>query len=312
MTEYKSEKCFQQRNHFYKDLRKRPRPMSLEITLLVLLAALLHASWNYLAKTIPSGAPFVWLLAVVMCIVWLPVSAGYIYLYGFDWTPQNIGILLVSGVLHLVYFVILQIGYQKADLSMVYPLARGSGPVFATLAAVVLLGEQISPMAIGGLSLVVVGVFLISGFFNSKPAGGRAKTGMIYGITIGLLIAGYTVWDGFVVREMAIAPILLEYSTNPLRIAALSPIAWKKWPEIRAIWTDHRWKILVISVIAPFGFILVLYAMKVAPIHLVAPTREISIVLGVIFGAKLLTEENFRSRLAGAMLIVTGIVFLSQ
>lgn len=285
--------------------------MSLEITLLVLLAALLHASWNYMAKTIPSGAPFVWLLAVVMCIVWLPVATGYVYLYGFDWSLQNLGILLVSGVLHLVYFLILQIGYQKADLSVVYPLARGSGPVFASIAAVLFLGEHISRNALIGLGLVVAGVFLISGLFSKRKKSNAVKTGLWYGLVIGVLIAGYTVWDGFAVREMAIAPILLEYSTNPLRIAALSPVAWKKWPEVRAIWAGHRWKILVISIIAPLGFIFVLYALRVAPVHLVAPTRELSIVLGVIFGAKLLTEENFRSRLVGSLLIVGGIVFLS-
>ena len=286
--------------------------MSIEITLLVLLAALLHATWNYLAKTIPSGAPFVWLLAVVMCILWFPVAAGYIYLYGFEWSAQNIGILLISGVLHLVYFLILQIGYQKADLSVVYPLARGSGPVLASLGAVVFLDEHISTPAMIGLGLVVVGVLLITGLLSSRQASAQVKTGLFYGIVIGIFIASYTVWDGFVVREMAIAPILLEYSTNPLRIAALSPVAWKKWPEVRAIWTGHRWKIILISIIAPLGFIFVLYALRVAPVHLVAPTREISIVLGVIFGAKLLTEQNFRSRMAGALLIVAGIVFLSQ
>lgn len=286
--------------------------MSLEITLLVLFAALLHASWNYLAKTIPSGAPFVWLVAVVMLILWLPVAAGYVALYGFDWSLTNIGALLASAVLHLVYFLILQIGYQKAELSPVYPLARGSGPVFATLGAAVFLGEVVSGQAVVGLCLVAAGVFLVAGL---TPGGQRHpdwKTGLSYGLLIGALIASYTVWDGFAVRELAVAPILLEYSTNPVRVLALSPVVWKKWPEVRALWAGHRWKILVISTIAPFGYILILYALRVAPVHLVAPTREISIVLGVIFGAKLLTEQNFRSRLAGALLIVAGIVFLSR
>lgn len=286
--------------------------MSLEITLLVLLAAFLHATWNYMAKTIPSGAPFVWLLAVVMCVLWLPVTIAYVYLYGFDWSWQNIGFLLISGVLHLVYFLILQIGYQKADLSVVYPLARGSGPVFASIAAVFLLGEHISQTALIGLCLVVLGVFFVAGLFQMHRNFATIKTGLAYGLIIGVLIASYTVWDGYAVRDLAIAPLILEYSTNPLRIAALSPVAWKKWPEIRAIWKGHRWKIILISIIAPLGFIFVLYALRVAPIHLVAPTRELSIVLGVIFGAKLLTEEHFIPRLAGSLLIVGGIVFLSQ
>lgn len=224
--------------------------MPVDILLLVLCAALFHASWNYLAKTIPSGAPFVWLIAVVMLVMWLPVAGAYVYLYGFEWSARNLGVLLISGVLHLVYFVVLQVGYQKADLSVVYPLARGSGPVFASVGAVAFLGEQVGANAVVGLCLVVAGVLLVAGLFSFRREGGVDKTGLSYGLVIGTLIAAYTVWDG--------------------------------------------------------------YALRVAPVHLVAPTREISIVLGVIFGAKLLTEENFRTRLLGALLIVAGIVFLSQ
>lgn len=286
--------------------------MPFDILLLVLCAALFHAIWNYLAKTIPSGAPFVWLIAVVMLVMWFPVAVVYIWLYGFDWSVQNLAALLVSGVLHLVYFVVLQIGYQKADLSVVYPLARGSGPVFASLGAVAFLGEQVGANAVVGLCLVVAGVFLVAGLFQFRREGGVDKTGLTYGMVIGTLIAAYTVWDGFAVRDLAISPILLEYSTNPLRVIALSPVVRKRWPEVRDLWRIYRWKILTISLIAPLGFIFVLYALRVAPVHLVAPTREISIVLGVIFGAKLLTEENFRTRLLGALLIVAGIVFLSQ
>ena len=287
--------------------------MPVEILLLVLVASVLHASWNYLSKTIPSGAPFVWLTAVVMSLVLLPFALAYIWMYGFEFTLVTIGALLLTGTLHLIYFLTLQTGYQRSDLSVVYPLARGSGPVFATLGAVFFIGEEVSLMAVLGLCLVVVGVFLIAGI--SRTGGGdreKVRLGMIYGLVIGVMIASYTVWDGYAVKELAIAPILLEYSANPIRLVALAPVAWKKWPEVRTIWKEHYGKILIISLIAPLGYILVLYALKFAPIHLVAPTRELSIVLGVIFGAKLLTENNFRPRLVGALLIVAGIVFLSQ
>lgn len=279
--------------------------------LLVLFSAVLHAVWNFLAKTIPGGAAFVWLLAAVMSVLLLPLSIAYVVLYGFDWSAVNLGALLLTGVLHLVYFLVLQKGYAVADLSVVYPLARGSGPVFATLGAVLFLHEQLSAYSLAGLSLVVAGVLLISGIGRASKDPKKRRDGLLYGITTGVLIASYTVWDGFSVKSLAIPPLLLESSSHPIRVIALAGVARRRWPEIGQIWREHRWKVLVVALISPLGFLLVLYAMLKAPVHVVAPVRELSIVIGVFLGARLLTEENFLTRLAGAGLILAGIVLLS-
>lgn len=278
---------------------------------LVVFSSFLHAGWNYLAKTIPNGAAFVWLLAVVMSVLLLPLAAAYVWWYGFDWTPLNAAALLTTGVLHLVYFLVLQQGYAAADLSVVYPLARGSGPVFTTLGAVVLLGESVTAGSLAALGLVAAGVLLIAGSGRAGADAERRRKGLWYGLGTGLLIASYTVFDGYAVRQLAIAPIMLEACSHPLRVLALTPVAVRRWPEVRSIWQGHRWKVLVIAAVSPLAFLLVLYAMRQAPVHVVAPTRELSIVFGVIFGAKLLTEENFLPRLLGSLLILAGIVFLS-
>ncbi len=279
--------------------------------LLVLCSAVLHAIWNFLAKTIPGGAAFVWLLAVVMSVLLLPFSFVYIALYGFEWSALNVGALLLTGVLHLVYFLVLQKGYAVADLSVVYPLARGSGPVFATLGAVLFLHERLSPFSIAGLGLVVAGVLLISGIGRASSDPKKRRDGLVYGITTGVLIASYTVWDGFSVKTLAIPPLLLEASSHPIRVIALAGVARKRRAEIGRIWREHRWKVLAVALISPLGFLLVLYAMRTAPVHIVAPVRELSIVIGVFLGARLLTEEHFRIRLLGAGLILAGIVLLS-
>jgi drug/metabolite transporter (DMT)-like permease len=286
--------------------------VTIPILLLVFASSVLHAGWNYLAKTVPSGLPFVWLCAIVMMSVLLPAVVGYAIIFGLEYTPAIIGALLVTGMLHLVYFLVLQKGYQSGDLSVVYPLARGSGPVFSTLGAVVLLGEQVTMVSLTGLIFVAAGVWLISGAGSADSGKEKRKIGFFYGITTGVLIACYTVWDGYAVKELAIAPIFLEFSSNPIRIVVLAPAAWRKWPEVKAIWRGHWQKIVAISCMAPLGFIFFLYAMKSAPIHLVAPIRELSIVIGVILGAKMLTEGSFRPRLIGALLILGGIVFLAQ
>ena len=285
--------------------------MSDPVLLLVLLAALMHAVWNYLAKTIPSGVLFVWLLAAVVSVLLLPFAAGYVLLYGFEWSAVNVMVLLASGVLHLIYFAVLQQGYRVSDLSVVYPLARGSGPLFSTVGAVWFLHETVSGYSMAGLAAVVAGVLLIAGILHASADAHRRRLGVYYGVATGVLIASYTVLDGYAVKNLALAPLLIDYTSHPLRVLALAPVARKRWPEVRALWQGYRTRIIIIAIMSPLAFILVLYAMKTAPVHFVAPLRETSIVFGVIFGAKLLTEENFKPRLAGSLLILTGIVLLS-
>ncbi len=244
-------------------------------------------------------------------IILLPFVLIYTALYGFDWSPENVAILAVTGFLHLIYFLVLQKGYQVSDLSVVYPLARGSGPTFATIGAVLFLNETVTLWSVAGLAMVVGGVLLVAGVAQRMGDAQKRRAGIFYGIGTGVLIAAYTVWDGYAVKNRALAPVFIEYFSHPIRVAVLAPVAWKRWPEVCAIWAAHKWKTLLIGAISPLAFIMVLYAMKTAPVHFVAPLREVSIVFGVIFGAKLLTEENFRPRLIGSLLILAGIVLLS-
>jgi drug/metabolite transporter (DMT)-like permease len=281
------------------------------IALLILLSSVIHATWNYLSKTIPSGAPFVWLVAVLTSSFYLPVLVWWIYQYGFDFQWITIISMLFSAVIHTVYFLVLQHGYQVSDLSIVYPIARGSGPVFSTIGAFLLLGESGNIGSLFGLLLVVIGVLLIAGLKSPFSTDERIKKGLLYGIATGFLIAVYTLWDAYAVKYLAIAPIFVEYFSHPFRIVVLAPVALKQRKEIQEIWKNYCIKILIISIISPLSFVLVLYALKFAPIHYVAPTRELSIVIGVFLGGKLLAEKDFKMRLLGAGLILLGILFLS-
>ncbi|MBI1223828.1 MAG: EamA family transporter [Bacteroidetes bacterium] len=277
------------------------------VYILVLIAAGLHAFWNFLAKTIPSGAPFVWLMALCSSIILLPAVLWYAINYGLPTDTKSLVFIVGSAIFHLVYFLILQQGYQKADLSVVYPLARGTGPLFSTVGAVIFLSEKLTGLGILGLSLVLLGIILVVGFTNKSWRNERNQIGIRYGLVIGLLIASYTVWDGYAVKVLAISPILVEYFSHPFRVLALTKTSVRQWPEVRFIWKKYWLKILAISTLGPLGFILVLYAMQTAPVHFVAPARELSIVFGVLFGGKLLAEEHYRTRLAGAFLMLVGI-----
>jgi drug/metabolite transporter (DMT)-like permease len=292
--------------------------MPLNILILVLFSSFLHACWNYLAKTIPGGAAFVWLLALVMSVVLLPLFVWQIAQADLVWNATNIFAVILTGILHTIYFLVLQKGYQEADLSVVYPLARGLGPVLTGIGTFLFLGEKITFYDLIGLMLVGIGALIIGGFSfktilqrTPQNKDERLKKGIIYGLSTGFLIACYTIFDGFCVTKLAIAPILIEYTAHPIRLMVLLPHALKNQNEVKDIWKNNWLKILIISTVSPLAFILVLYAMKSAPIHTVAPIREFSIVIGVILGAKFLKEKEMKSRLIGSVLILAGIIFLA-
>ena len=203
--------------------------MPLSAFSLIVLAGLIHAGWNIVAKKAGGDARFAFFTAFLMMCLWAPLG----WWVGRDavplWGAIEWGFVAASGVLHVVYFVVLLRGYRKADLTVVYPLARGSGPLLSSLVAIVFLGEQISILGVAGIAGVVGGVFLIAGgpgllrAARDPVARQRVHTGMAYGLLTGAFIASYTVVDGYAVKWLLMSPILVDYMGNFVRVALLAP-----------------------------------------------------------------------------------------
>jgi drug/metabolite transporter (DMT)-like permease len=280
------------------------------ITFIIILSSIIHATWNFISKTVPSTSVFVWLVATCTSIIYFPIVCVWIWHFGFENQPIQWLFLAVTALVHMIYYLTLQRGYQVSDLSVVYPIARGMGPLFSSIVAFLFLGEQFSAVSGLGLLAVVVGVFFIAGLKKPSNADEKTKKGLVYGVLVGLLIALYTVWDAYAVKYLAVTPLILEYVSHPFRALVLFPFSEKRKKEAKEIWQNYYRKILTISFLTPISFILVLYALKVAPIHFVAPARELSIVFGVFLGGKILLEKDFKTRLLGAFLILFGIILL--
>ena len=137
--------------------------MPLTAVLLVLVAGLIHASWNVAAKRASGDARFACFSGLVLMLFWAPVGLWFAWQELPSWRAREWGFVVLTGVLHWIYYVTLLRGYRKADLTVVYPLARGSAPLMSSIGAFILLGEQISRFGIAGIFGVVVGVFLIAG-----------------------------------------------------------------------------------------------------------------------------------------------------
>ncbi len=284
---------------------------------LVLLAGLIHAGWNIAAKRAGGDARFAAFTGAVMAVFWAPLGLWLGWVQVPLWGPAEWAFIFASAVLHLVYYLVLLRGYRHADLTVVYPLARGSGPLLSSLVAIVVLGERITALGAAGIAGVVGGVFLVAGGpgllrATHEPARReRLLTGMRYGLLTGVFIAAYTVVDGYAVKALLMSPILLDYVGGVVRTAFLAPAVLRDRPAAQVLWR-RQWRYAVlVGVISPVSYVLVLYAMQVAPLSHVAPAREVSMLFAALLGGHLLGEGDRALRAAGAALIAAGVMALA-
>ncbi|MDP3221873.1 MAG: DMT family transporter [Rubrivivax sp.] len=291
--------------------------MPLSALALVLLAALLHATWNIAAKRAGGDQRFTLLTSLLTSVLWLPAGLWFGWHEVPRWGWPEWGIVSLSAAVHLLYFNTLLKGYRVADLTVVYPLARGSGPLLTAGAAMVLLGESLSALGLAGVLAVCGGIFLIAGGpslwrHTADPAQrARTRAGVRWGLLTGALIAAYSVIDGYAIKVLAIGPVLFDYACNVLRLPLQLPTMLKNRPALRQAW-QTQWKhALVVATLGPLAYILVLYALQLAPLSHVAPAREISMLVAAVLGGRLLGESDRGLRLLGALCMAGGVMALA-
>jgi drug/metabolite transporter (DMT)-like permease len=288
--------------------------MTLASLFLVVLAAFIHACWNLLAKrAAPVGPVFVAAYNLVSCLAYAPWVIWLLAQGAVGWSLAGAGFVALSGLIHLGYSLCLQRGYQVADLSVVYPVARGTGPMLSTLGAFVILSEVPSGLGVAGLVLVVAGIALIAtqgrlGAF-AQPGG---QAGLRWGAATGGLIASYTVVDAYAVKALGVAPVVLDWFSNLMRFFLLLPLVLANPGRARVAMRGYWGLALGVGLLSPLSYILVLAALRSgAPLSLVAPMREMSMMVGALMGMFILREPVGPVRLAGCAVLVLGVVLLS-
>lgn len=284
---------------------------------LVILAGLIHACWNIAAKKVGGDARFAAFTGVLLMLVWAPVGIWLSWQQLPSWGWPEFAVVAVSGVLHVAYYLVLLRGYREADLTVVYPLARGSGPLLSSTLAIVFLGERLSTWGVFGIAAVVGGVFLVAGGPGLLRAAQdpakrrRVRAGVFFGLATGVFIAAYTVVDGWGVKVLGMSPILVDYLGNLVRLLILVPLVLPLRAGIVAVW-KVQWKAaLLVAAISPVSYVLVLYAMQEAPLSHVAPAREVSMLFAALIGGHLLAEGDRVMRILGAACIAAGVMALA-
>ncbi|WP_369934922.1 EamA family transporter [Xanthomonas tesorieronis] len=274
---------------------------------LVLAAAVAHAAWN-LASKYKRGDTVLFVCAstCAAALLYVPISLFFVAngQQTLDW--RLVVGAAVSALLHTVYSMTLQAGYDRAEFGVVYPIARGTGPLLTMLFAILFLGEHLTTIAASGALLVVAGILVVSGN-PFKSASRHPLHGLRWGAATGASIASYTLWDSYAVTFLHLAPVSYYAATLILQSLILAPSALRRRHRIRAAIRADAVPILIVAVFSPLAYILVLTAMKHAPVALVAPLRESSVVIGSLLACALFREDHLARRIAGAVVVLAGI-----
>ncbi len=277
---------------------------------LVLSAAVLHAVWNFLSKRAAGGVAFVWLFGVTSLIVWAPVVLIVVLVERPALNATDVLFIGGSAVLHLMYFLLLNWSYQIGDLSLVYPVARGTGPMLAAAGAVLLFEEKPTPLAVVGALTIGLSIFALAG--NPRQWGREGSTRAVsYALLTGVAISCYTLWDKVSVSERGIMPLLITWISQYFRLALLVPYALRHRTVVRAEWKFHAPHVLGVAILSPLSYIMVLTALASNPVSYVAPMREISTLVGTLLGTQLLLEGHTLRRATAALGMMLGVIALA-
>ena len=277
---------------------------------LILVSALAHSTWNLLLKRSGNQEVFVWWLLVAASVLMAPLGAVLLWLNPVD--QPGWWLVLATIVMHSLYFLLLGRSYAQGDLSLVYPIARGIGPMLVPVLAVVILGETMAPPAVAGVVAIIAGIYTVSwwGSFrrlSRRPLAFLTNSATRYAILTGLTISIYALIDKRGVSH--VQPFLYMYLMTLGSAAALAPYVLRKQGWM-AVQREGRVNLLPITVAGLLTFLaygLVLTAFSLSRVSYVAPAREIGIVIGVLMGVFILKEPFGGGRLLGSGFIVLGL-----
>jgi len=290
--------------------------LTLSQLILVLCAAALHASWNVAAKY-GSGAGYIFAFAykLIATLFYLPIVVFLLFHQQTTFSFFILFILVLTAVIHLLYSLSLLTGYQRAGISVVYPVARGTGPLITSVLAFLVFNERLNWVEVLGILSICGGVLFIAlkDKLTQTSQEGSSWLGVRWGLFIGLIIASYSIVDAYAVKVLALTPVLVNWVSSLGGTCLLLPKVLKErkklGPSMKGIWKYAAF----IGVVSPLAYILVLFAIQTgANVSIVAPLRETSMVFATLAGIWLFKEKMPLISWLGCLSILLGVVLVAS
>lgn len=282
--------------------------MNTTILLLVSIAALMHASWNFVARKYSGDFIILWLGVVVGAFFLLPVALGtLIYEGGLSATATK-GFLyvLASGVIHAIYFALLSRAYQAGEISLVYPVARGSGIALTAVFATFLFSEQMSWHGALGIIIILLGILGLGGMHLFHP---QNKKAFLLALAVGGSITTYSLIDKIGVRYLN-PFIYISVMFFLTALFWLPRVLQKHTQRIKEIKKQSIVHILIIGIGSILTYLLILFAFQLGQVNYIVALRESSIVIGALMGIIFLNERFSISKIVAILVILLGLIII--
>lgn len=269
-------------------------------TLLALGAAVMHAGWNLAIKTSGDRFAALWgqfFLGGVLCAVVLP----------FIGVPAEAWIWAgLSGAIHVPYAVFLANAYDHGEFSVVYPVARGGGAALAALGGIVLLGDELSALALVAIATIAGGLVALAGSGAVRPS----RTSLLHAVIVAATIGAYSLSDAHGIRSTGTgAYALATFVSGGVLITGYGLLAGRG-PRMRASMVENWRRFALAGVAVTVTYTMVQFAFERAPVGYVTALRESSVVLATLVGWRYLDEQGGRRRLVCALVVLAGLILL--
>jgi drug/metabolite transporter (DMT)-like permease len=282
--------------------------MTIGIFTLVIAAALFHALWNFVARKVKGNLVIIWLALFAGCFALLP---GIIVLAGLGRISLQVpatavGYIIATGLIHGAYFNLLARAYERGEISVVYPILRGSGIGLTAILASLILKEEISAIGLTGIGLVFSGILLMGIPFLRR---GAEADQYRLALCIGVSIAAYSLVDKVGVGKMT--PVLYIWFMFLIAAAVLWPAVMKRHRgEVLHTARANPGHITIIGIGSIGTYLMILFALQLTPVSYIVAAREFSVVIGTLLGVVLLREQMTTLKAAAIVFITLGLLFI--
>jgi uncharacterized membrane protein len=280
--------------------------MTLSVFLLVLFSAFCHATWNFAARKVAGNLMAIWLGLWSGCAVMLPGVIGVMIRDGIRATAElpALSCILATGLIHSVYFLLLAAAYEEGEISLVYPVARGSGVAFTAILAGLLLKEQLGPLGALGIGLVCLGIISLSTATRRRAEDAKA---IRLAVGIGASIVAYSIVDKIGVGY--VHPLVYIWSMFLIAAMALTPLLIRRFRgRLRQAARQYKGYAAIIGIGSAGTYLMILFAFTRGPVNYIVAVREFAVVLGVLAGIAFLKERLTLVKAVAICVIVIGII----